>query len=63
MPRISKKTPYIFPSASTEKSMRRFLRCFATKNPRASGKALLYLGVGVSSVAYTEVRTIRATDE
>ena len=43
--------------------MRRFLRCFATKNPRASGEVLLYFLAGVSSVAYTEVRTIRAPDE
>ena len=28
---------YIFPSASTEKSIGHFLCCFATKNPMASG--------------------------
>ena len=46
--------PYIFPSASTEKSIGHFLCCFATENPRSSGGALLYFFVGVSPFAYTE---------
>jgi hypothetical protein len=33
------------------------------KNPRLLGVILLYFGAGVSSAAYTEVRTIRAADE
>ena len=55
--------PYIFPSASTEKSIGYFLRCFATENPRASDMILLYFLIGVSPVAYTEDRTLRAPGE
>jgi hypothetical protein len=45
--------PYIFPSASTEKSIGLFLCCFATENPKHQ-VALLYFFVGVSPFAYTE---------
>ena len=44
---------YIFPSASTEKSIGHFLCCFATENPKHQ-VVLLYFLVGVSPFAYTE---------
>ena len=54
-----KKMPYIFPSASTEKSIGHFLCCFATENPRASGEKLLYFLVGVSPFAFSEAVVLR----
>ena len=50
---------YIFPSASTEKSIGHFLCCFAPENPRSSGGALLYFFVGVSPFAFSKAVVLR----
>ena len=61
---INKNMPCIFPCASTEKSTRLFLCRNATKNPKVRiAGALPCCLIGVSPVAYTEVRTIRAPGE
>ena len=56
--------PCIFTSTSTDKSTRLFSCRYATKNPKVRKLGvLLCFVVGVSPVAYTEVRTIRAPGE
>ena len=50
--------PYIFPSASTEKSIGHFLCCFATKNPKHRATSLYFFG-GVSPFAFTKAVVLR----
>ena len=61
---INKKSTYAYLLVQARINLHRcFFVASQLNNPRLLGGVLLYFFVGVSSAAYTEVRTIRAADE